>query len=425
MRVHFRYGLPVCGNESRPIRFHTQYSCIFILCQFQIRTSIDIKGILRKSIQNQKLVVTLPWVVQLISMLDQVSLHSDYYRDIFNIFYELYIMMNDSTMNAVAKLRPTSVFIIRSCLGWLFDQLNLSNDYYLYRQNRKSLDALLGTAPASINTDMMAVRIFVPKSMASFFSEDHQIHLNANHSQEHPNKLVATLEICGNNNVEQSMPSFAVNENRALDIGSDLTVFDPLLESVLPAACPFLADFRVSIMPKYNSKAVSRTGRYRHYTPRNFTSSTTTTTTTAAGSSTTTTTAKPSTSNNADDMQAKLAEAFLRSQSLSVRRVVEFVEERVFSAVCKDFHMEVLVPFKRSIIASIDAIELRDSNAIHEEICRIYANGEKTLNEKWLEFVAPAALERVKVRNECKYITLGKIKRTRSTVGIINCIRSV
>lgn len=300
-------------------------------------------------------------------------------------------MTNEFEMNAMATLRPTSAFIIRSCLGWLFDQLNLSNDYYLYRQNRKSLDMLLDTAATSTSNDMVAVRILVPKQMATFFNGNQQIHLNADYPQDNPYKLFVSLEKSGTN-TQNFKPLLTDTSDKS---GCDLTVFDPLLESVLSAACPFLADFRVSIMPKRNSKAVSRTGRYRHYTPRNFTSTTTAT--------------KEDPSN--DDLQTKLAEAFLHSQSLSVRRTVEFVQERVFSAVVKDFHVDILVPFKRSIIASIDAIELRDSKAILEEICRIYENGEKMLYEKWQEFVPPAALERVKVRK----------KRGR----IINCIRSV
>lgn len=347
----------------------------------KIRSYMDIKDILRKAIRNQKLVVTVPWVVQLISMLDQVCLHSDYYRNIFNILFELYMMMNEYSTNTTGALRPTSSFIIRSCLGWLFDQLNLSNEYYHYRQNRKSLDALLESAPVPINADMMAVRILVPKSMSEFFSETQQVHVNASQPQENPNKLVVTLEKCAST-AEKSMAPHPPAERRP-NGDRDLTAFDPLLESVLSAACPFLADFRVSIMPKY-SKAVSRTGRYRHYTPKNFTS-----TSTAA--------AEPNPAfNNAHDMQAKLTEAFLSSQSLSVRRTVEFVTERVYSAVVKDFHVEVLVPFKRATVVAVDAIELRDSKAIMDEIYRIYEKSEKELYEKWQAFVVPAALERVK-----------------------------
>lgn len=349
---------------------------------------IDIKEILKKCVINHKLIVTLPWVVQFVAMLDSVSLRSDYYRDVFNIFYELYAMTAEFENNSKLSMRQTSVFIIRSCLGWLFDQPNVPNEYYTYHQNRQHLRAIMQLQPSLAAGELTSVEILVPKDLSPFFAGKQKIVLNTSYKQSDSNTVTGTLEkllveqkvLADEMKLQTTMESL---DGRKCEV---LPKFDPLLEAILQAACPFLADFRVSIMPRRNSKTVSRTGRYRHITPKIC--------------ETPSTPKVPQTSqqhNDEEDAQAKLVEAFLHSQSLSVRRTVEFVQERVYSAVVKDFQVEVLIPFKKSIVELVDKIQLKDSNAILNELYRIYSNGEKELLEKWQNFVMPAALQRVKV----------------------------
>lgn len=355
---------------------------------FKIRTMIDIKDILKKSVINHKLIVTLPWIVQFISMLDAVSLRSDYYRDVFDIFYELYAMTAENENNSMLSMRRTSVFIVRSCLGWLFDQPNVPNEYYSYRQNRKHLKAIAPPHPSIDSNELASVEVFVPKELTTFFSGKHQVFFNTSCKHSDANAVTGTLEkFNAPNLLSHDYHLQAALESHRKDAA--MPKFDPLLESVLQAACPFLADFRVSIMPRRNSKTVSRTGRYRHITPKICE---------PISNVKTPQTPQP----NEDDAQAKLVEAFLHSQTLSVRRTVEFVQERVYSAVVKDCQVEILIPFKKSIIESVDKIQLKDSNAIQNELYRIYSNGEKELLEKWQNFVAPAALQRVKVTIEQK-----------------------
>lgn len=360
--------------------------CLICNLIFKIRTMIDIKEILKKSVINHKLIVTLPWIVQFVSMMDAISLRSDYYRDVFDIFYELYAMTAEIENNTMLSMRRTSVFIVRSCLGWLFDQPNVPNEYYSYRQNRKHLKAITQAHPSIDSNELTPVEVFIPKELLPFFTGKQQVFFNSSCKHTDTNAVAGTLEKFNAPNLwpdnVQLQTAFESHRKE-----SAIPKFDPLLESVLQAACPFLADFRVSIMPRRNSKTVSRTGRYRHITPKICE---------PISSAKTPQTPQP----NEDDAQAKLVEAFLHSQTLSVRRTVEFVQERVYSAVVKDFQVEILIPFKKSIIESVDKIQLKDSNAIQNELYRIYSNGEKELLEKWQTFVAPAALQRVKVTSK-------------------------
>lgn len=370
-------------------------------------------------------------------MLDAVSLRSDHCRDIFQIFYELYMMTADFEQNPKLSLRPTSVFIVRACLGWLFDQTNVPNEYYSYRQMRNPLNTLmllplpLPQTKYEHSSELIAVEIFVPKTISAFFQSNERTVFIGDYKHNETHQLSGTIEKLNTDPYHLSDTKHIQHQQSRNDDDnvnkndSDLMMmkkFDPLLESVLHAACPFLADFRVSIMPRRNSKVLSRTGRLRHITPKIFekstkptqstqptsstsismgTTATDTATTTKTTAETASTTASTSTSKsnqiNDDDTQTKLVDAFLHSQSLSVRRTVEFVQERVYSAVVKDFQVEILIPFKKTIVETIDKIQLNDSQAILDELYRIYANGEKTLLEKWQDFVISAALERVKV----------------------------
>lgn len=286
-------------------------------------------------------------------------------------------------------MRPTSIFIIRSCLGWLFDQPNIPNEYYSYRQNRKPLKSLLNSPSAHDQTELVSVQVLVPKNVSSFFQGNHKVLLNADYKHDDSSPVLsATLEKI---KCEQNFSALQTMQSKSNQKSNDFSEikFDPLLETVLNAACPFLADFRVSIMPRRNAKTVSRTGRYRHITPKIYETPSNTKATQPAQLS-------------EDEKQTKLVEAFLHSQSLSVRRTVEFVQERVFSAVVKDFQVEILIPFKKAIIEAVDKIESNEPQAILDELYRIYGTGEKNLQEKWQAFVMPAALERVKVRHDCK-----------------------
>lgn len=323
----------------------------------------------------------MPWIVQFLAMLDAVSLRSEYYRQVFQLLYELYMMTTDFGRDQPKlAMRPTSLFIVRSCLGWLFDQPNVPNDYYDYRQNRKPLAIAASTASSSV--ELTAAQILVPKHIAHFFqSANHQVILNTDGCKFDDDRVLT----CALEKYSNEKHLFGSKQSQQMSTSS---TFDPLLENVLISACPFLADFRVSIMPKRNLKTVSRTGRYRHITTKLFESNDQTAATANVA-------AKPE-----DDAQAKLIEAFLHSQSLSVRRTVEFVQERVFSAVVKDFQVEILIPLKKSIVERVDKIHSRQREIIYDELFRIYVDGEQQLHVKWQKFVKAAALDRIKVRNQ-------------------------
>lgn len=312
-----------------------------------------------------RLIVTIPWLVQFLSMLDYITLRLNYFVDIFHTLYDVYIRATDTNSNEKEKrMRPTSLFIIKTCLGWLFEQANIPDEYHKYRQTL--------SAVVKKDDEMALVQVLVPKSVSDYFNNkkfmitNHQINSCFNTMQ-------CTLMTMENSSAYRNQSINCVQSTEK----AILTTFDPMMENILNAACPFLRDFRVSIMPAKYSKTVSRSGKYRHITTK------------------TTTESSKITKNTHD--QTKLAEAFLQSQSLSVRRTIEFIIERTVSAVIKDFQIEILIPMKRTVNETINSIVEMDKRKLITEMYERYTNAQLQLNTKWDECVPRMTRDRVKV----------------------------
>lgn len=318
---------------------------------------------MKKAIDDRRLLVTIPWLVQFLSMLDYITLRLNYFIDVFHMLYDVYITATDANLNDNGHLiRPTSLFIIRTCLGWLFEQSNIPDEYHKYRQNRTITNT---------NDEMCIVQVLAPKPVSDYFNNKKLI--ITNHQINHCfNTMQCTLE-----SVETT---FNCNLSLVENCGQSsedqiLATFDPMMENILNAACPFLRDFRVSIMPLKYSKTVSRSGKYRHITTK--------------------TTESKITKDTHD--QTKLAESFLQSQSLSVRRTIEFVIERTVSAVIKDFQIEILIPTKRMVNEEINLINEMEKRKLANEMYERFVNAQLQLNKKWDEVIPVMTRDRVKV----------------------------
>ncbi len=284
------------------------------------------------------------------------------------MLYDVYIRATDTNSNGKTyRMRPTSLFIIRTCLGWLFEQSNIPDEYHKYRQSLSAVKK---------DDEMAMVQVLVPKSMSDYFNNkqftitNHQINSCFNVMQC---TLVNTMD--KTTQYHQSIDCVQYSEKRVL------ATFDPMMENILNAACPFLRDFRVSIMPAKYSKTVSRSGKYRHITTKKTTESKTT--------------------KDTHD-QTKLAEAFLQSQSLSVRRTIEFVIERTVSAVIKDFQIEILIPLKRTVNEEVNAIVEMEKRKLANQMYERFTSAQLELNKKWDECVPRMTRDRVQVNIKFK-----------------------
>lgn len=305
-------------------------------------------------------------------MLDYITLRLNYFVDILNTLYDVYIRSAGChSIQSENRMRPTSLFIIRTCLGWLFEQSNIPDEYHKYRQTLSTVHKKYD------DNEMSLVQVLVPKSVSDHFVNK-KFMISSHQMNSCLNTMQCTLITIDNAIATQSMDgtTACVVQTTELSENHILSTFDPMMENILNAACPFLRDFRVSIMPTKHSKTVSRSGKFRHITTK-------------------TTTESKVTKNTHD--QTKLAEAFLQSQSLSVRRTIEFVIERTVSAVIKDFQIEILIPMKRTVNEEINSIVEMDKRKVTNEMYERFQNAQLRLNRKWDEFLPQMTRERVKV----------------------------
>lgn len=387
---------------SRPFNYDSYRNTTVDNRQIELRNTLlplfDVKSILLKAIAERKLIITVPWLVQYLAMLDGISLRLSYYKELFDILYELYLRTTAYESGSERKLlvTPTSKFIIRACLGWLFEHPNIPEEYYSYRQERRSL---LSVDEGLLN--YKKIEVLVDKGISEEFEMSNALVLTKidERSQGSIKCEIKPLK-------EQSNEAKALIKIDSFVPKNENISLNPLLESILNAACPFLADFRVSMMPSKLEKTVSRSGRYRHITTKY--------------SGATTIASKQKTTND----QHRLLEAFLQSQSLSVRRTVEFVIERASSAAIKDFQMTYLLPGRKKITDQIGSLQAETVSQATKEIYMICTAALADINAKWDAQIPPMLTRRIKEGFDALLPseTLGPVRQTCINLALDRCL---
>ncbi|EDW92907.1 protein disks lost [Drosophila yakuba] len=278
--------------------------------QLQLRShfhpDFNLREILERSMHQGKLLITLPWLVQYLAMLDLVSLHLPDAVATLELLYGLYAAIR------MEKLQPAAVFIARSCIGWLLDaQPQLVNGYYSHRAQ----EAGVGSISSIVDTCLKGLCCH-DKSNA------------------------------------------------------------PVLDELLPVACPFLQEFRVSITPSRQA----RSGRFRYITTRLEQLQ-------QNSSSISKEAIVASELSPSEQQQRKLADAFLHSQNASTRRLIEFVTERSFKCVVKDAQQEILIPSKASADAKVNEISSTKREEVFQKLHEIFQDAREKACQRWKENV--------------------------------------
>ncbi|KAM8710316.1 hypothetical protein ACLKA7_017017 [Drosophila subpalustris] len=289
----------------------------------QFQPPFEMRTHLERAMQQGKLLITLPWLVQYLTMLDLVTLQLPASLATLELLFCLYTDLS----NPPQPLQPCALFIARSCLGWLLEsQPALSSGYYSQRRTKKQSEAT-----AVLVKDCLRSLCFADKGKAA-----------------------------------------------------------SMLEELLPVACPFLHEFRVSITP--SQRQTQRSGRYRYITTRleQLDSGG------AGGASSVK--SQPQLeegSQSPEQQQRKLTDAFLHSQNASMRRLLEFVTERSFKCVVKDAQQRILQPAKSSADALVNGIGSTQQQEVLRELQRIYQQAWTQACQQWQEQVPGMLQERI------------------------------
>lgn len=311
----------------------------------------DVATVLETAIKRDKLLITLPWLVEYLAMLDAVTLQLDYYRKLLRTFYRIYVAELPSPRSPLRS--PMTTFILRLCLGWLFEQPH-------------------------VTASLCALNLQGMRRDGEVFSSSEEERVD--------DKMIATL-------------------------------LHPVLEKILPVACPFLADFRLTIVPprKQADKLVSRTtGRYRHIvtTKLPFVNQPG-----AAKSVQKLVADAEAVPNN----QSRLIEAFLQSQSPSLRKVVDFLIERISSTTIKDFQVQHFLEIKKDAQKKAKQVDGRlTKKAVANLLVGIYTSALVELTRRWTSTVPEKVEKKVKESLEVLLKTGWGVPRLPSHFTIIS-----
>uniref|UniRef100_A0A674H6M5 Codanin 1 n=1 Tax=Taeniopygia guttata TaxID=59729 RepID=A0A674H6M5_TAEGU len=91
---------------------------------------LDILKLLRQSIRDQRSILTIPWIVEYLSLVDHIAPFLDYYRKVFGLLL-LMVLSEDKEMSFLNKL------LILAVLGWLFQVPSVPEELFFTADDRQ------------------------------------------------------------------------------------------------------------------------------------------------------------------------------------------------------------------------------------------------------------------------------------------------
>ncbi|XP_010149010.1 PREDICTED: codanin-1 [Eurypyga helias] len=95
---------------------------------------LDVLKLLRQSIRDQRSILTIPWIVEYLSLVDYIAPFLDYYRKVFCLLlqvYRLMVLSEDKEMSFLNKL------LILAVLGWLFQVPSVPEELFFTTDARQ------------------------------------------------------------------------------------------------------------------------------------------------------------------------------------------------------------------------------------------------------------------------------------------------
>ncbi|KGL85236.1 Codanin-1, partial [Tinamus guttatus] len=111
---------------------------------------LDILKLLRQSIRDQRAILTIPWIVEFLSLVDHIAPFLDYYRKVFCLLlqvYRLMVLSDEKEMSFLNKL------LILAVLGWLFQVPSVPEELFFSIDVRKEgLVVDTATSPRALDS---------------------------------------------------------------------------------------------------------------------------------------------------------------------------------------------------------------------------------------------------------------------------------
>ncbi|NWU75742.1 CDAN1 protein, partial [Onychorhynchus coronatus] len=95
---------------------------------------LDILKLLRQSVRDQRSVLTIPWIVEYLSLVDHIAPFLDYYRKVFGLLLQVYRLM---VLSEDKKMRFLNKLLILAVLGWLFQVPSVPEELFFTTEDRQ------------------------------------------------------------------------------------------------------------------------------------------------------------------------------------------------------------------------------------------------------------------------------------------------
>ncbi|NWY62553.1 CDAN1 protein, partial [Chionis minor] len=95
---------------------------------------LDVLKLLRQSIRDQRSILTIPWIVEYLSLVDHIAPFLDYYRKVFCLLLQVYrltVLSEDKEISFLNKL------LILAVLGWLFQVPSVPEELFFTTEVRQ------------------------------------------------------------------------------------------------------------------------------------------------------------------------------------------------------------------------------------------------------------------------------------------------
>ncbi|XP_045864673.1 codanin-1 isoform X3 [Meles meles] len=144
--------LPYRGPEPPPTR---ELQDSILALRSQVPPALDVRALLQQGLRARRAVLTVPWLVEFLSLADHIVPLLDYYRSIFTVLLHLHrsLVLSKESEGEMCFLNK---LLLLAVLGWLFQIPTVPEDLFFLEEGQ--LDALeVDTVASELGLDGMPV----------------------------------------------------------------------------------------------------------------------------------------------------------------------------------------------------------------------------------------------------------------------------
>jgi len=130
--------------DSLPFRYHSDaLSGVVLDSQVRLRermlpANMDLMKFLSEGLRYKRLVITLPWIVELCSALDPISLRTKQYLRVLEAIVDIYKAVLPAK-DALYEVDPLNAFLLKLSCGWLFENPVVPRELFFNDRDRARL----------------------------------------------------------------------------------------------------------------------------------------------------------------------------------------------------------------------------------------------------------------------------------------------